>query len=445
MNTPICDFVSAYRQSGRVRLHMPGHKGTAVLGPEALDITEIEGADVLYHATGIIQRSEQNAAALFETARTLYSAEGSSLCIRAMLYLALLHAKETGRQPLICAGRNAHKVFVTASAMLGMDVRWLFGGASLLSCTLSPESLEKALQRTRPTAVYLTSPDYLGCIADISPLAALCHRYGALLLVDNAHGAYLKFLHKSRHPMDLGADLCCDSAHKTLPVLTGGAYLHVSRHAPALLAEQAENALALFASTSPSYLILQSLDRCNAYLETFREPLRHMARAVMHAKESLTAYGYDLVGDEPLKITLSPKRMGYTGEGLARLLLEKGMVAEFADPDFVVLMLTPQTGAAGLEQVMRVLLSIPPREPVLVVPPRLPRPDAVMPPRQALLSPRERVPARKALGRVLADASVTCPPAVPIVVCGERIDGDAVRCFAYYGMDSCWVVRTPVE
>lgn len=441
MDTPICDFVSAYRQSGTLRLHMPGHKGEAVLGPEALDITEIEGADVLYHATGIIQRSEQNAAALFGTARTLYSAEGSSLCIRAMLYLALLYARETGRPPLICAGRNAHKVFVTASALLGLDVRWLFGGTSLLSCALSPEALEQTLQRTRPAAVYVTSPDYLGNTADISALAGVCHRYGALLLVDNAHGAYLKFLPVSRHPMDLGADLCCDSAHKTLPVLTGGAYLHVSAGAPAWLAERAESALALFASTSPSYLILQSLDRGNAYLETFREPLERMTRAVSRAKERLAAHGYGLVGDEPLKITLSPKGMGYTGDDLARLLLDKGIAAEFSDPDFVVLMLTAQTGEEGLGYLVRALLSIPPREPVRVRPPRLPMPATVLSPREALFSPQEQLTARHALGRVLADASVTCPPAVPVVVCGERIDQDALRCFAYYGMESCWVVR----
>ena len=88
--TPICDFVKSYSQSGALRLHMPGHKGRALIGAESLDITEIEGADVLYHAEGIIRESEDNALRLFGTARTFYSAEGSSLCIRAMVYLAKL-------------------------------------------------------------------------------------------------------------------------------------------------------------------------------------------------------------------------------------------------------------------------------------------------------------------------------------------------------------------
>ena len=87
MNTPVCDFVRAYAEGDPVRMHMPGHKGRALIGPEALDLTEIEGADVLYRARGVIRESEENAARLFGAARTVYSAEGSSLCIRGMLYL----------------------------------------------------------------------------------------------------------------------------------------------------------------------------------------------------------------------------------------------------------------------------------------------------------------------------------------------------------------------
>ena len=102
---------------------MPGHKGSSYLGMEALDITEISGADVLYHGDGVIRASEENAARLFGTAKTLYSTEGSSLCIRAMLYLALLYARQTGRRPLIAAGRNAHKVFLTAAALLDLEPR----------------------------------------------------------------------------------------------------------------------------------------------------------------------------------------------------------------------------------------------------------------------------------------------------------------------------------
>ena len=130
MNTPIVDFVQGYAASEALRLHMPGHKGVPLLGPEALDITEITGADVLYHAEGVIRASEENAAALFGSAKTLYSAEGSSLCIRAMLYLALQYARLTGKKPLIAAGRNAHRVFLSGAALLGLEIAWLYGEES---------------------------------------------------------------------------------------------------------------------------------------------------------------------------------------------------------------------------------------------------------------------------------------------------------------------------
>ena len=226
--TPICDFVKRYAQSDSMRLHMPGHKGKPFIGCESLDITEIEGADVLYHAEGIIRESEDNASRLFGTAKTFYSAEGSSLCIRAMVYLAKLYAGSVGKPPRIIAARNAHKTFITAAALMDMDVKWLYSlDSSVLSCRIDFAELERMLASLSPAAVYITSPDYLGNIADIKAIAGLCHKYKSILMVDNAHGAYLKFLNTPAHPIDSGADIVCDSAHKTLPALTGGAYLHI--------------------------------------------------------------------------------------------------------------------------------------------------------------------------------------------------------------------------
>ena len=109
MRTPICDFVEKYAECGKMRLHMPGHKGVSLFGAEKWDITEVDGADVLYSADGIIAESEKNATLLFGSGRTLYSTEGSSLCIRAMVYLLSLEAKQKGRKPLVWAARNAHK------------------------------------------------------------------------------------------------------------------------------------------------------------------------------------------------------------------------------------------------------------------------------------------------------------------------------------------------
>ena len=443
MNTPICDFVRKYAESKALRLHMPGHKGVGPLGVEALDITEISGADSLYEASGIILESEQNASSLFGC-ETLYSTEGSSLCIRAMLYLAMLNGRQVGRNPLVLAGRNAHKTFLSAAALLDLDVEWIYAekGASYLSCRIDPAQLDDMLSENQPCAVYLTSPDYLGNVQDIAAISRICRKHGAMLLVDNAHGAYLKFLPESRHPIDLGADLCCDSAHKTLGVLTGGAYLHISPQAPEICFHQAKNALALFGSTSPSYLILQSLDAANkALAEGCRDRLAEFAEKAEVLKQKLASHGYTLCGNEALKITISAKPFGYTGKELSRILFENNIVDEFADPDFVVMMLAPGNGKESLDVLEKVLLSVPRREAIADLPPAFQPAEKRMSVREACFSPCETVSAKESEGRILAAASVGCPPAVPIVVCGERIDRHAVECFRYYGVERCTVVK----
>ena len=128
MNTPICDFVKKYADKGSLRLHMPGHKGYShnLLGVEQFDITEVEGADVLYFGDGIIAESQKNAGKMFGSKKTLYSTEGSSLSIRAMIYLANLHAIKLGKKAKILAGRNAHKTFLSAVALLDVDVEWIY-------------------------------------------------------------------------------------------------------------------------------------------------------------------------------------------------------------------------------------------------------------------------------------------------------------------------------
>lgn len=445
MNTPVCDFVNKYSEKNTLRMHMPGHKGNGALGFESLDITEINGADSLYEASGIIRESEENSSSLFDC-RTLYSTEGSSQCIRAMLYLAVLYAKQQGRKPVIAAGRNAHKTFMNAAALLDFDIMWLYpqNSDSYLSCSIDAEYLENTIDsaKEKPTAVYLTSPDYLGNISEIKTIADVCKKNGILLIVDNAHGAYLKFLPESLHPIDLGADLCCDSAHKTLPVLTGGAYLHIADNAPEIFFNQAKNALSLFGSTSPSYLIMQSLDAANKYLsDGYNVRLAKTVSDVDKLKKKLISNGYVLYGNEPLKLTISTKEYGYQGFEFAEILEEQIIICEFADPDFTVFMITPETGESGLKKLETALLSIPKKEKIIAAPPPFAPCKKALSVREAVFSESETVPVSECAGRILAQASVACPPAVPIVICGEIINENAVSAFDYYGIKECTVVK----
>lgn len=446
MNTPVCDFVKKYAESENARLHMPGHKGKGILGFEHLDITEIEGADVLYSATGIIKESMENASSLFSSSKTLYSTEGSSLSIRAMLYLTSLYAKEIGRPPLVLAGRNAHRAFLSGVALTDIEAEWITPAENegLLSCRITPRDLRAYLEKAKklPVALYVTSPDYLGNITDIKGLSAVCKEYGLLLLCDNAHGAYLNFLEENHHPLTLGADICCDSAHKTLPVLTGGGYLHISHSAPEVFKNQAESAMSLFASSSPSYLILQSLDMANRYMtEGYKEKLTAFCKKVNRLKEALKEKGYTLTGDEALKITIDAKKYGYEGNELAEILYGKGIVCEFCDADFLVLMLSAENSDLDLTALESALLSIDKKAEILANAPCIRVLEKALSIKEALMSQSVEVTAEDSEGKILANYAISCPPAVPIAVCGEIIDENAIKAFRYYGIEKIRIVK----
>jgi len=446
MNTPIFDFLRDYNNCSPSRLHMPGHKGKGPLGIEAYDITEIHGADVLYHEDGILKESQKNASLLFGSAKTLYSTEGSTLAIRGMLTLAVQYAKSINKDPIIAATRNAHKSFLTTCALLDIKPRWISSETpnSVLRFKLGEKSLTSFFENctTLPVALYLTCPDYLGNLPDLEKISSLCKKFGVLLLVDNAHGAYLGFLPENKHPLFLGADLCCDSAHKTLPVLTGGAYLHISKNAPKFFFEQAEKCMSLYASTSPSYLILASLDLCNRFLaDGFQVELSSLCEEIYRFKKVLKQIGIPHCGDEPTKICILPKFFGYTGVELANLLRKQNTECEFADPDHMVLMFSVNSTKEDLLRCEAFFRTLPKKDPILKFPPIAPTPKPIFSPREALFSPSETIPTEQSLGRVLSDPCVTCPPAIPILLCGERIDHQAIEAFQYYGIETIRVLK----
>ena len=444
MNTPIADFVRGYEKQNITRVHMPGHKGQHFVGCEAYDITEVAGADSLYEADGIIAESEANATSLFGTARTVYSTEGSSQCIRAMLYLAMMNRKQ-GTKPVVVATRNAHKAFLYAVAVLDIEVVWLWpeeDACSLCSCPISAESVETALagMDIPPIAVYVTSPDYLGGQLDIPSIAEVCHKNGTILAVDNAHGAYLHFLEPSQHPMDLGADICCDSAHKTLSVLTGGAYLHISNSASEDFVKQAKQAMALFGSTSPSYLIMMSLDVCNAYLaEEYREFLAQTIEHVDELKAELQKNGWQIVETEPLKLTIRmPKRV--SGVQMAEKLRKAYVECEYADSEYVVCMFTPENLERDYARVLHAFGEN--REPYEERE-QLQTKNCIraLSIRDAMFAKQETVLAKDALGRICGAPTVSCPPAIPIAVSGEVIGEEALQLFDYYGIETVDVLK----
>ena len=422
---------------------MPGHKGQRVIGCESWDITEIRGGDSLYEADGIIARSEENATALFGAGKTVYSTEGSSQCIRAMLYLALNHRGQ-GVSKTVVAARNVHKSFVYAAALLDFEVIWLWPeeNRSVCDCEVSPEQLEKILSQLSapPAAVYVTSPNYLGGVADVAALVDVAHRHETLLLVDNAHGAYLHFLPDPIHPLDLGADICCDSAHKTLPVLTGGAYLHISKRVVDRMGAQAKQAMALFGSTSPSYLIMASLDLCNRILERdYPVALEQTAKKLTVLRKKLVRQGWQVEQTDPMRVTIGMPE-GISGIELSKRLWNEKIECEYADPEFVVFMITPENREEELDHLADVLgENIVPQRKKKNLP--LAKGTQVCSVREALFAPHETIEVDDALGRICGAPTVACPPAIPIAVSGERIGAEALVLFEHYGVTVVDVLR----
>ena len=452
MKTPIYNFVQKYADSNFSRFHMPGHKGTDFTGCEQYDITEINGADVLYMSEGIIKESENNAASLFCTAKTFYSTEGSSHAIRAML--GAVATLKKGKRPLVLASRNVHKAFIYACAALDIDVEWIYPRdfTHLCSCEILTADVEKALTdcKQKPDAIYITSPDYLGNIADIATIGNVCDAHNILLLVDNAHGAYLHFLPdvystEKGHPIQLGAHICCDSAHKTLPVLTGGAYLHFSAKCPAEYIDAAQKMLRVFATTSPSYLVLQSLDWCNGYLaDDYRENLARTVKRVLAVKEKIASFGYVVEETEPLKIVVNIKAAGYRGEKFMKELKKHKIVPEMCDDDFAVFMASTENTITDFKRLEEAFASIPLKKPFKETLPEVEIQchEQKVSIREAVFALHETVAAEDSVGKICGAPTVSCPPAVPVVISGEIITEQDVEIMKKYGIATVDVVGT---
>ncbi|MDR1674101.1 MAG: aminotransferase class V-fold PLP-dependent enzyme [Oscillospiraceae bacterium] len=387
----IGDFLDGYTKRCTARFHMPGHKGCGF----AHDITEIAGAGNLYSDEGIVALSEQVTAGLYGVARTFFSAGGSTLCIQTML----LFVKRMGRR--VVAVRNVHKAFVNAAALLDLDVCWFMPDYNThISGEIDLVKLKA--QMREGDCLYVTSPDYLGKIADIKALSDICHEFNALLLVDSAHGAHLAFMPENLHPIHLGADLCCDSAHKMLPVLTGGAFLHTNENYD-LKAD-----MEVFGSSSPSYLILESLDKCNTYIkEKIRSDIAVRLAIIAELKRKLPKYNF--YGDDPFHITL----MGIDGLSFARQLDSYGIVCEYADEFCILFLASPVTPFEDFIRLRKALELLEPCPSAAEYkPPSLPEKKMSM--HEALLG--QQIPEDRICRRV----SVTCPPCVPTVMPGEK-------------------------
>ncbi len=439
---PLFDALCAYRAAGRSRFHMPGHGGRAeALAPLndvlAFDATEIPGLDCLYEADGPIRRSEETMSGNYGCP-VLYSAGGATLVIQTMLYLAL-----NGRKKLLC-GRNAHKSALNTIALLGVEPVWLFGDGSAgegLFGRITPESVEEALRLHGDAgAVYLTSPDYYGVVSDIRGISRVCRSHGVPLLVDAAHGAHFRFLPEDMHPIALGADMAACSLHKTMPALTGSALLCCRR---AEDERAAKNVMALFGSTSPSYLIMASMDLCGGWMKRCaRDAFSKLLPRVSALKRLALEKGLLIPAGrcDPTRLAFGTAPLGLSGTRAAEIFRECGAEPEYADRGWLVLIPTPFHTEEDFFRVEQALSALP-RSDESFTWEAVPYAEEAVPYAEAFRLPSEVVETEAAAGRIAAEGVCTCPPGVPVVVYGERISESMARFLRNYGIRRVKVLK----
>lgn len=441
MDTPLFNALLQYKNREMSRFHMPGHKGKGLDGAFAgiapFDVTEIPGMDSLYDAGGVIARCEENIAGLYGSKGSLISASGSTLCIMAMLSLCAAPGQK------VVMGRNLHRAALNAAALIGFEPVFVYPETEgSLFARYTPEAVERVLRENPDaSAVYITSPDYYGVLSDVGGIKAVCRRFGVPLLVDNAHGAALRFMERDLHPITLGADLCCDSFHKTLPAFTGAACLHIGN---GRFLQGAKSAMALFGTTSPSYLIMASMDLCAAYLAgQAKEDFRKLAgrveflEKIAREKKITTLSG----GRDYTRLTLYTQSAGYPGWEADKILQTGGIQSEYADGACVVLMASPFLSEGDYSRLERVLRDFVPKAAIAPGQTEFPVPVRVMTVRQAAFSPSELVPVSFAEGRIAAESKALCPPGVPVVTAGERITAEIKKSLQGYGIKMIKVVK----
>ncbi len=439
MATPLVEALERYTRLGRVSYHTPGHKGqAALLTPlcsAALDLTELPETGSLYDGGDAIEQAEQEAARVFGASQTHFSGGGCTLCIQTMLGLA------AQRGGAVLMGRNAHRSAAHAAALLDLDVYW--------SVAMTPTAVETMLTaHTDIRTVYVTSPDYYGRLADIQGLSAVCRRFGAALLVDNAHGSHLGAF--GLHPLMLGADATADSAHKTLPVFTGGAYLHLSKGGmfADLPRERVKAMMALFGSTSPSFVTLASLDAAqNWWEQEGQQAFRKLSDRLKPLYDTVTGCGLQPcdVPRDPVRITLDCK--DGDAQVLAQRLRDSGVEAEYADARYVVLLTSPfhtdeqlQALQAAVENAVVAPLPKAAYNPFSAAMPDT-LPERAMRLREASFGECETISTVQAVGRISAGTVCPCPPGVAVIVAGEVFDRELCKALQAANIDSVSVVK----
>ena len=424
--------------------HMPGHKRNPTFSagffPVAQDITEITGFDDLHHAGGIIKEAQEYAAQLYGSRRVFFSVNGSTAGILAAVSAAV---RAGGK---ILAARNSHKSFYHAMYLRNIEPLYVYpeiDEETGISGSILPSEVETQLSENDSIeAVFITSPTYDGVVSDVKRIAEIAHRHGVPLIVDEAHGAHFAFSdYFPKSAVGSGADAVIHSIHKTLPAMTQTAILHLC--SDRIPEDRIVRFMSIYQTSSPSYPLMSSLDRCFRFLgsegedffHTYTERLeRWRGRLGEFENVRLLHFTTSFEGGEKFydydrsKILLSSSSAGMRGNRLLKILHEEyGVELEMAASNYVTALTSPADTEEGFERLYRAVREI---DGAAVIVDRREersrrfiedRPVKIMNPGEALEGKTLTIPLCESVGKISAEFMCIYPPGIPLLVPGEQI------------------------
>lgn len=453
-NTPLFDALVNLASSRKLSFHTPGHKsGKGIstrfrkfVGPRIfeIDLTTLDEVDCLQRPMGVIKEAQELAAEAYGADHSFFLVNGTTVGNQAMI-LATARPGD-----LVLVARNAHKSILAGIILSGADPCFFlpeFEPELGIALNVTFASVKAAIEANPSAKVLcLTSPNYYGVAANLQSIIPFAKARGLLTLLDEAHGPHLAF-----HPrlplsaLQAGADLCVQSTHKILGGMTQSSMLHVKGEGvdPARVA----GVLQLLQSTSPSYILMASLDLARMQMATEGEKL--LGRAIELAEEArerinrieglhcLTAEEVGRAGDFSLdatKLTIDVRGLGLTGfEASSILNSDFDIQVEMADLANILVIVSIGDRRDDLKRLVSALEKLASRHPrscerapASSLPP-LSDDRLLLPPREAYFGPFEHLPLIKAEGRVSADIVTVYPPGIPILVPGEEVTSSAIE------------------
>lgn len=448
INKPLCEAVFNYEKAKVYPLHTPGHKGgrglekslLAALGKRAaaIDVSLMSELDDIHCPEGCLREAQELAAQVYDSDRCFFAVNGTTVAIHAMLMGAL----KPGEKVLV--PRNAHRAVAGALVLGGLEAVFLppeyddfFG----INTQITPEAVEQALAADSDIkAVLVTSPNYYGLAADLKAIAEIAHSRGAVLLVDEAHGAHLGFSEAlPPSALQCGADACAQSTHKTLGALTQCSMLHVKGQR--IDQKKIASAMSLLTTTSPNYLLMASLDAARAQLAAGGA---EMAEAALVVAEKLRYSLHDIGGLEVLdasilersevagfdgtKVTVNVAGLGITGIEAGDILRENGLAVELVDRNNVLFLLTYADDNEEIESIINKITDIfymikKQNKPPLALSNncRMPVAQQILSARQAFYADTEAIAFSEAVGRICTEQISFYPPGIPVIIPGELV------------------------